>query len=92
MFLPGEGHRADLLLHDAQYTMEEYKNRVGWGHSSMEDAIQFANLTGVKHLLLSHHDPMRTDAQLNDMITRLKENIHCQFSYEMAVEGLRMEL
>ncbi len=83
---------ADLLLHDAQYTMEEYKNRVGWGHSSMEDAIQFANLTGVKHLLLSHHDPMRTDAQLNDMITRLKENIHCQFSYEMAVEGLRMEL
>ena len=83
---------ADLLLHDAQYTMEEYKNRVGWGHSSMEDAVKFASLTGVKHLLLSHHDPMRSDAQLNDMITRLKESIHCQFLYEMAVEGSRMEL
>lgn len=82
----------DLLLHDAQYTQEEYKNRVGWGHSSMEDAIEFASLTGAKHLLFSHHDPMRTDAQLKDIVTRLKENIQCQFSFEMAAEGLRLEL
>jgi hypothetical protein len=33
---------ADLLVHDAQYTAEEYKEKLGWGHSSMEDAIKFA--------------------------------------------------
>ena len=83
---------ADILLHDAQYTLEEYKDKVGWGHSSMEDAIQFASLTGVKHLLLTHHDPMHSDAQLHQFFKRLKENVACSISYEMAHEGLKFEL
>lgn len=83
---------ADLLLHDAQYTAEEYKSKMGWGHSSMEDAIQFAQLTGVKHLLLTHHDPMHTDAQLHKYLFHLKENISCSFPYELAVEGADIEL
>ena len=83
---------ADLLLHDAQYTTEEYKDRMGWGHSSLEDAVQFASLTQVKHLLLTHHDPMHSDGQLHEILKRLKGNVSCPFPYEMAFEGLKIEL
>jgi phosphoribosyl 1,2-cyclic phosphodiesterase len=83
---------ADLLLHDAQYTREEYQARVGWGHSAMEDTLQYAALLKVKRLLLSHHDPMHSDAQLHEIFLRLQENTSFQFPYELAVEGLRVEL
>ena len=56
---------ADLLIHDAQYTKEEYESRVGWGHSAFEDAYRFAKLADVKQLVLFHHDPSRTDRQLS---------------------------
>lgn len=39
---------ADILFHDAQYSSEEYKTRVGWGHSSVEDALDFGTLARVK--------------------------------------------
>lgn len=83
---------ADLLLHDAQYTAEEYKNKVGWGHCSMEDALRLATLTNVKHLLLTHHDPARTDAQLHQLYQCLKERVPAPFPYELAIEGRRVEL
>jgi len=57
---------ADLLVHDAQYTQEEYTARfMGWGHSSFEHAITAAKHAGVKALALFHHDPMRTDEQID---------------------------
>ena len=56
---------ADLLLHDAQYNKGEYASKIGWGHSSMDDAVLFASRTNVKHLLLSHHDPSHSDSKLN---------------------------
>jgi phosphoribosyl 1,2-cyclic phosphodiesterase len=83
---------ADLLVHDGQYTSEEYKDRVGWGHSSIEDAMQFASLTRVKKLLITHHDPMHSDLQLHDIMKGLKENFHCPFAYDFAVEGSVIEL
>lgn len=52
---------ADLLVHDAQFTAEELKNRRGWGHSSFDQAIQFAEMAGVKRLALTHHDPEHDD-------------------------------
>ncbi len=58
---------ADLLVHDSQYTAEEYKSRVNWGHSTYEWAIAAANRAGVKRLALFHHDPDRTDAQIDEM-------------------------
>ena len=80
-------------LHDAQYTSEEYQAKQGWGHSSMEDAIQFAGLSRAnRHLLLTHHDPMHTDAELHKIIKRLKNSISCHVPYELAVEGSRIEL
>jgi len=59
---------ADLLVHDAQYTRAEYeKGKIGWGHSPIEDAIASARRAGVKQLALFHHDPERSDAQLDAM-------------------------
>jgi phosphoribosyl 1,2-cyclic phosphodiesterase len=81
---------ADILLHDAQYTSEEYPDRVGWGHSAMEDTLKYAALTGVKHLLLTHHDPMHSDALLNELYRHLKATASYPFSYELAVEGLKL--
>jgi phosphoribosyl 1,2-cyclic phosphodiesterase len=59
---------ADLLIHDSQYTEKEYRSgRLGWGHSTFEHVIESANRVGVKRLALFHHDPDRTDAQIDDM-------------------------
>src|SRR4029078_6065363 len=52
---------ADLLVHDAQYTAEELQKRRGWGHSSFDQAMQLAEMAGVKRLALTHHDPEHYD-------------------------------
>ena len=83
---------ADILLHDAQYTVDEYADRQGWGHSSMDDAILFAGLSRVKQLLLTHHDPMHSDDQLHAIYENLQETIPTSFPFSMAREGLRFEL
>ena len=58
---------ADLLVHDTQYTQEEYAGRIGWGHSYFEHAIEAAAKVGVKKLALFHHDPDRTDDQIDEL-------------------------
>jgi phosphoribosyl 1,2-cyclic phosphodiesterase len=58
---------ADLLLHDCQYTDREYAGHVGWGHSSLSDALTFADRAGASRTLLFHHDPMRTDGELDQI-------------------------
>jgi phosphoribosyl 1,2-cyclic phosphodiesterase len=55
---------ADLLIHDAQYTEVEYTARVGWGHSSLRDAVRFADLVGARRLVAFHHDPTHDDGFL----------------------------
>ncbi len=84
--------KADLLLHDAQYTSLEYKIKIGWGHSSMEDTIKLAMLAEVKHLLLMHHDPFRSDTQLNEIFADLQTRINEPYKYELAVEGMEIEI
>ncbi|TMI65384.1 MAG: MBL fold metallo-hydrolase [Bacteroidetes bacterium] len=89
---------ADLLLHDAQYSIAEYPFRIGWGHSNMDDAVKFASMAGVKHLLLAHHDPGHTDIQLNELFADLQKSLSAgagnnySFKYELAVEGMEIEL
>ena len=61
---------ADLLFHDGQYSNKEYDRRVGWGHSSVSDAIDFGNLSKVKKMVLFHHDPAHTDMQLEEMVDK----------------------
>jgi phosphoribosyl 1,2-cyclic phosphodiesterase len=57
----------DLLIHDAQYTEEEYAGRVGWGHSTIAHTIAFARGCGARRLALFHHDPLHDDAMLDAM-------------------------
>jgi phosphoribosyl 1,2-cyclic phosphodiesterase len=58
---------ADLLFHDAQYTVEQYQTTVGWGHSTIPDAVNFAIDASVKRLGLFHHDPDHNDDQIADL-------------------------
>jgi phosphoribosyl 1,2-cyclic phosphodiesterase len=59
---------ADLLIHDGQFTEAEYRDgRQGWGHSSVEAAIRTAEASAARRLALVHHDPTRTDAELDRM-------------------------
>jgi phosphoribosyl 1,2-cyclic phosphodiesterase len=59
---------ADVLLHDAQYGDEEYPNYVGWGHSSIEHVVGFANKAAVGRTVLFHHDPYHTDDELEELL------------------------
>jgi len=52
---------ASLLIHDCQYTDEEYPEHLGWGHSPLSDALQFSRRTAAKRVLLFHHDPLHSD-------------------------------
>jgi diguanylate cyclase (GGDEF)-like protein len=58
---------ADFVIHDAQYTDEQYTNRVGWGHSTIEYATDVAQAAGVKRLALFHHDPLHDDDMMDRM-------------------------
>jgi phosphoribosyl 1,2-cyclic phosphodiesterase len=64
---------ADVLLHDCQYTEEEYPSHVGWGHSSTGHLAVFADRTKVDRLLTYHHDPMHDDRALDEMRERVRE-------------------
>jgi phosphoribosyl 1,2-cyclic phosphodiesterase len=66
---------ADLLIHDAMYTTEEYAHRKGWGHSTFDQAIRLAQEGGVKRLLFSHHDPTRTDKELGEIVESAREEL-----------------
>jgi ribonuclease BN (tRNA processing enzyme) len=61
-------HRADVLLHDAQYTEDEYASRVGWGHSTVDAAVSYAHAAHVRKLVLFHHDPVHADGDLERML------------------------
>ncbi|MBW1981492.1 MAG: MBL fold metallo-hydrolase [Deltaproteobacteria bacterium] len=65
---------ADLLIHDAQYTPEELKERKGWGHSSWQQAVDVAERAGVKRLALFHHDPDHPDAFLLQMEAEIQKD------------------
>jgi phosphoribosyl 1,2-cyclic phosphodiesterase len=66
-------HGADLLLHDAQYFEDEYAARIGWGHSSVADAVAFSHVVGARHLVLFHHEPDHSDRTLERLEDRARE-------------------
>jgi phosphoribosyl 1,2-cyclic phosphodiesterase len=84
---------ADILIHDAQYTAAEYEAHLGWGHSSYEHAINSAHKARAKKLVLFHHDPNRTDEQLEDLEKNYTAKVRGKTNMEvmMAREGLLVE-
>jgi len=69
----GLAHNASLLIHDGQYTDDEYPDHLGWGHSSLSHAISFSRRAGAERTLLFHHDPMHSDAQLDELARGAQE-------------------
>lgn len=55
---------ADLVIHDAQYVADEYPEKAGWGHSTVESVVASARAAGARRLALYHHDPLRDDAAI----------------------------
>jgi phosphoribosyl 1,2-cyclic phosphodiesterase len=58
---------ATLLIHDSQYTDDEYAQHLGWGHSSLSDALVLGRRTRAERLLLFHHDPLHSDDFLDTL-------------------------
>jgi len=86
---------ADLLIHDAQYTAAEYPSKVGWGHSSTEFVVGLAQQGGVKHVVLTHHDPLRTDEALDGIVERVRNGLKADNAtvvVSAATEGETIEL
>jgi len=75
---------ADLLLHDAMFTDDEYSSRVGWGHSTFSQAVELAERSQVKELQFFHHAPGRSDQELDLILQDFRE--------EVAARGLNLEI
>jgi phosphoribosyl 1,2-cyclic phosphodiesterase len=82
----------DLLVHDAQYTEDEYASRVGWGHSSVAQAVSFAMRAGAKRLALFHHDPAHDDATLDGLLDEARRLTHGHASVLAAQQDAVIEL
>ena len=84
-----------LLIHDAQYTDDEYPSHVGWGHSPISDTLTFAQRTNADNLLLFHHDPLHSDDFLDalgaDVDERLSELGRPAGWGELAIEREEIE-
>jgi phosphoribosyl 1,2-cyclic phosphodiesterase len=63
----------NVLMHDSQYTEEEYAKRIGWGHSSTQHVVTFALIAKIERLILFHHDPQHSDADLESMLVLARE-------------------
>jgi phosphoribosyl 1,2-cyclic phosphodiesterase len=83
---------ADLLIHDAQFSHEEYPRYVGWGHSSIEHSLLFARAAGVKHLVPFHHDPSHSDVVLDRLYEEVHKHHELPFELTPAAEGAVFDL
>ena len=84
---------ADLLIYDATYTDEEYyseqMSRIGWGHSTWQEAVKVAKAANVKQLVIFHHDPLHDDAFMDQVRARTAD----QFPNSLvAWEGLEIAI
>ena len=84
---------ADVLIHDATYTPEEYVDKVGWGHSHYLFTMKLAGEAGVKQCILFHHEPNRTDDQIDRIAEKCRNEVRQKrytFECQPAREGLEL--
>ncbi|MCG8366809.1 MAG: MBL fold metallo-hydrolase [Pseudanabaenales cyanobacterium] len=84
---------ADLIIYDATYTDDEYYNektsKVGWGHSTWQEAVKIAHSANVKQLVIFHHDPLHSD----EFMDQVAANTAASFPNSVvAKEGMVIEL
>jgi ribonuclease BN (tRNA processing enzyme) len=80
------------MIHDAQYTAAEYGERVGWGHSSLPQAIGFAATARVKQLVTFHHDPGHDDLSLDRLMAQVRRSSEIPFELVPGTEGATFHL
>lgn len=80
---------ADVLIYDAQYSPEEYKSKVGWGHSTWEHGLRVARDAGVKEVVLFHHDPDHSDFDIDTIVQEARREFP---DVHAAMEGMEIDL
>jgi len=83
---------SDMLIHDTQYTEAEYGTRIGFGHSSIRHAFEFARLTNVKQFVPFHYDPAHSDDELDQMFKEAMTELEPSFEVTPSREGLSLDL
>lgn len=84
-----------LLIHEAQYTTQEYEHHLGWGHSSIQNITHFCKASAIKNLLITHHDPTHTDQDLDKMLIMLQQcfqEIEHSCHVALAFDGMEVSL
>lgn len=82
---------SDVLIHDGQYTTDEYRERVGWGHSSVAQAAAFADLARAERLVLFHHEPDHDDETVDALLAEAR-SARRMGATDAASEGMTIEL
>ena len=83
---------SNLLIHDTQYTEEEYADRIGFGHSSIGHAFRFAELSEVRHFVPFHHDPTHNDDQLDHIFEATLQALQPTYLVTPSREGMTLEV
>jgi len=81
---------ADIVIHDAQYSQDEYSRHIGWGHTSYDYAVKSALSANVKKLVFFHHDPLHNDRQLKQIEKSYAKEKSLKIA--MAKEGLLLQV
>src|SRR5262249_40378867 len=85
---------ADLVIHDAQFTAEEYPQKIGWGHSTVEYALALCRAANAKRVCFTHHDPSRDDDGLDRILAKARAAIQSAQDIEglAAIEGAEVTI
>ena len=83
---------SDVLIMDAQYDREEYRQHLGWGHGCLDHVVGLALRGEVKRLFLFHHDPAHDDAFLDRLLASMLAAKSPPFAVLAAQEGATFEL
>src|SRR5262245_56956686 len=83
----------DVMIMDCSYTTEEYPAKVGWGHCTFDSSLALACRAGAKKLVCTHHEPTRSDDELERVFAELKARVPADGPEVMlAREGMEIEL
>lgn len=81
-----------VLIHDAQYSDAEYLSHMGWGHSSVRHACQFAAMAGANMLVPFHHDPSHSDDEVEQIVREAVELVNPEIPVVVGAEGMTLVL
>jgi ribonuclease BN (tRNA processing enzyme) len=78
---------SDVLVSECQYTDQEYKSHVGWGHSGVESVVKLCNKYNVKRMYIFHHDPYHNDMDIDEIVKKGKHAASNKLKVYGAREG-----